>query len=463
MATLIKPTDATWLFTEQPEQPCHVACLSVFTPPDDADPHYLRDIVERFRTTRIFAEPFNLIRVPGLIGRLLPAWDKVAAEDIDLDYHFRHSALPAPGGERELGVLVSRLHSQPLDQRRPLWEMHVIEGLEGGRFAIYLKLHHSQFDGMAGVALWNRVMSANPADRTCQPPWAVGMSAHTTVTPQPQSEGATGVVPSVLPALEAVGELLRTSLFRKASDKARGLPFGAPKTILNGRIQGSRRVATQCFAMARVKAVAAEAGVSVNDVFVALCGAALRRYLGEQGKLPTAAMVGGFPVSIRPQGDSSAGNAVTFMHGQLGTDIADPIARLRLVHESASAAKAHLQRMPRAALINYTLMIMAPYLGQVALGLGGYGMPMHNLIISNVPGSPTPQYFNGARLNECYPISLLFNGQALNISVYSTSETFNLAFVGCRTSLPHMQNLARYAADALDELEGALGIPQHRP
>lgn len=472
MAILLKPNDAAWLAMDRPEHPCHVACLSIFKPPAEAPSDYLRQLVERFGNTRNYAPPFNYVRKGGLVGTL-PAWEPIDAEHIDLDYHFRHSALPAPGGQRELGVLISRLHSQPLDFKRPLWEMHVIEGLADGRFAIYLKLHHSQFDGMAGIALWRRAMTTDPTLRDCPPPWTVGMASGRSEAPQqdsPRADAAGSQLPgsraikglgasvrSLGPAIRAIGELGAASI--TADQKSlRGLPFRAPKTILNGKIDSHRRIATQSFEMDRIRAVSKKAEVSINDVFVAVCGAALRRYLVEQGQLPSEPMVAGLPVSVRPQGDSSVGNAIAFMHAYLGTHVADPVERLRACHESATKAKAHLQKMPKASLIKYTMLLMAPHMGPAVLGLGDVGRPMHNLIISNVPGSAEPQYLDGALMEECYPISLIYHGQALNISVFSGAGRFNLGFVGCRRSVPHMQQLAVFAAEALAELEQALGL-----
>ncbi len=279
-------------------------------------------------------------------------------------------------------------------------------------------------------------------------------------SPQPESARPTVVKAArrrsgntLLPALKALGSLVTAS---SQGEPLQTLPFAAPRTVLNGRIRAQRRVATQTFALDRIQAIARKADVSVNDVFMAICGGALRRYLGEQGLLPSRSLTAGMPVSVRPAGDASVGNAVTFMHGSLGTDIADPVLRLKACRQSALLAKEHLQQMPRDVLVPYTLMLMAPYLGQVALGLGGFGRPMHNLIVSNVPGERQTQYLDGARLERCFPISTLFNGQALNISVYSCGGTFSLGFVGCRDTLPRMQKLAVYTGDALAELEASL-------
>ena len=140
MATLIKPNDAAWLYVERNEMPAHIGCLAIFSLPENAPEDYLLQMAARFRSTRIFAPPFNYRLRRGLLHTLLPSWEELEPDQIDLDYHFRHSALPRPGGERELGTLISRLHSYRLDRRRPLWEVHLIEGLENNRFALYTKM-----------------------------------------------------------------------------------------------------------------------------------------------------------------------------------------------------------------------------------------------------------------------------------------------------------------------------------
>jgi len=458
LTIFLKPNDAAWLFLEKREMPTHIGCLAIFSLPPDAPSDYLLQMAARFRATRIFAPPFNYRLQRGALRKLLPAWEELTADQIDLDYHFRHSALPQPGGERELGTLVSRLHSYPLDRRRPLWEVHLIEGLENRRFALYTKLHHSQIDGVGGARLIQGSMSPDPEDRFCAPPWEGPRTAPTArprskPVPLPLKQLLRAQVDSLLPAVRMLGA-------KPAPDHVdeTAHAFGAPMTPFNGRIQGKRRVATQHYDLDRIKRVARAGGVTINDVFMAMCSGALRRYLGELGQLPAESLTVGMPVSVRPAGDESVGNAISFILACLHTEIADPRERLRACHASAQAAKQPLQRLPKGAINNYTMMLMTPQMLQVGLGLGGYTRPMYNLIISNVPGPSELLYLNGARLEQLYPISLLFNGQALNISVVSYAGRFNLGFTGCRDSLPRMQRIAVYTGEALEELERACGI-----
>lgn len=461
MGGLINPNDAAWLYAEKPAMPTHIGCLSIFGMPDGAGRTYLLEMAERFRRTRIFSRPFNYALRRSGAGRFIPIWDELEPDQIDLDYHFRHSALPTPGGERELGTLVSRLHSYPLDRTRPLWEMHLIEGLANDRFALYLKAHHALIDGVGGIRMLRRMLSDKPDAEAGGPPWALSSrsaaSAPTeTQREQPRSHLLAQASTQARSAVTAVRAL--AGQWSRRND-ALTRPFDAPVSDINRRICGKRRFATQNYAFSRIKTVAEAADVSINDVFMALCSGALRRYLGELGRLPSKSLIAGMPVSFRSADDTAAGNAISFMLASLHTDIADPLERLHACHASASAAKAELSRVPAESMPQFTMMLMAPYMAQVMLGVGGYVAPMHNLIISNVPGPREALYLNGARLQEIYPISLLFNGEALNISVLSYGDRFNLGFTGCRDTLPHMQRVAVYTGETLAELERVLGLP----
>ncbi|PPE74824.1 wax ester/triacylglycerol synthase family O-acyltransferase [Solimonas fluminis] len=454
----LNPLDATWLFVDSARTPMHVANLSIYSMPEDAPDTWFNDIVSNLRQTRHFAAPFNLRLTSPRLKSVFPTWSETA--DIDIDYHFRHSALPRPGGERELGVLISRLHSHPMDFTRPLWECHLIEGLENNRFALYVKMHHSLVDGVGGMRMLTKMLSFDPAARDLPPPWSVGTGRD---GPRPPRPGA-GRTPweklraglqrqgESMPELSrAFADLTRQAAKHETADWV--LPFEGPKSILNGKVSAQRRFATQHYSLDRVKKVAKAAGVTVNDVFLGLSAAALRRYLGELDQLPSKSLTAGLPVSVRPADDEHSGNAISFIISSLHTEIADPVERLKAIHASTQVAKEHLQSLPKAGINNYTMLYMSPYVLQLLTGLGGVTRPMFNLTISNVPGPDRPLYFNGARLEQMYPVSLLSDGQALNITSVSYAGQFNIGFTGCRDILPSMQHLAVYTGEALEELE----------
>jgi WS/DGAT/MGAT family acyltransferase len=399
---------------------------------------------------------------------LVPLWTEV--DSIDLEHHVRHSALPAPGGERELGQLIARLHSQPLDLTRPPWEVELIEGLEGGRFALYTKVHHALMDGIGGVKLLVRAMSSDrKASRKIAPFWTIKperkpRKRDVDAPPATVAQMAAQLIETVRGQADSMPNIARAfgamiSAVRNKEDVL-ALPFDTPLSILNGRIRGPRRFATQRFDLDRLKAVARQSGATLNDVVLALCGAALRRFLSELGELPDKSLTAGIPVSVRPKDEeeagADAGNAITFIISTLGTDMADPLERLAAIRASTRRAKEHVQGLPRKSMLQYTLLLMAPYMASLLTGVGGRTRPMFNITISNVPGPETPLYFRGAQMEASYPVSLVSHGQALNITCQSYAGHLHFGFTGCRDSLPHMQRLAPYTGEALEELEAAL-------
>jgi diacylglycerol O-acyltransferase len=458
----LNPLDASWLAVDSIDTPMHVGSLLIFKVPDDAPENFAANVFAAMKEYSEANPPWNLRLKNAALRRMLPVW--TYEEDIDMDYHVRHSALPKPGGERELGVLVSRLHSRQLDFTRPLWESTLIEGLEGNRIALYTKMHHSLVDGISGMRMLQRTMGESAsASKKLPPPWAAPLPEK-----KPRDEELpptpTGAMASVMEGLrkqaKSVPELARalTRLMRGGDGKEQLIaPFGAPVSVLNGRITGARRFATQQYDLARLKQLAKAADVTLNDVVLWLCATALRRFLKEAHHLPGRPLTAGIPVNVRPADDQEAGNAISFIMANLGTDIADPRKRLKAISASTRVAKDHLQSLPRSALTQYTMLVMAPYILSLVTGIGGRTRPVFNVTISNVPGPEKPLYFHGARLEAMYPLSLLAHGGALNITCVSYNGKVNFGFTGARDTLPHMQRLSVYTGEALEELEQMVG------
>ncbi|MDO9410197.1 wax ester/triacylglycerol synthase family O-acyltransferase [Patulibacter sp.] len=475
---LLKPADAVWLLNERRDTPAHVGGLMQCSKPEGAPASFVTDLVRGWRRQATFRSPFNLR--PRIVP--LPAWEELRDDEIDLDYHLRHSALPRPGGERELGVLISRLHSHPLDRHRPLWECHVIEGLADDRFAVYWKFHHSQLDGMAAMGLMDRVLATDGDERGRPPLWAQGtrrprrtederadvpgrdlaaQAQALATAPLRTGRAALGWADSARQITGVGLRQIRETVLPRNKDHA--VPFRAPRTVLNGTIHAPRRFATQHYPVARLKEIARAHDATINDVLLGLCGGALRRYLDEHDTLPSRSLVATLPVSVRAQGDDGGGNAITFIHSLIGTDEADHRERMRKVVASTAAAKALISELPRASMDAYTMLLMGPYLGQLALGLGARGRPMHNIVISNVRGPAEPRYVEGARVDEMFPVSLLFDGQALNITAVSYAGEFCIGFTGCRDSLASMQRVAVYCGETFDALDEQVGAPARDP
>ena len=462
----LSPLDTAWLFTESRATPNHVGGLLQFRLPADAPKDFLRQLMADFRGHRTFVAPWNQRLKYAFNKNPVPAW--VEDNAIDLEYHVRHAALPWPGGERELGELIGRLQSTPIDLARPPWECTIIEGLSDNRFALFVKMHHSLIDGVSGMKLLERAMATDPAKSLNLPPfWAPNKAtegkAHREAHAPTMANVALAAIEGLSMQAKSLPQLAMAfgKIIKRIGDPSDGLavPFDAPRSMLNGRVREKRRFATQQFPMTRLRAVAEAADCTLNDVVLALCGGALRRFLLERDSLPDKPLTTGIPVSVRPKDDEGTGNAITFIVATLGTDIADAGERLQAIRRSVQHAKAHVQSLPRAAMTQYTVMLMAPTLITLLTGIGGRTPPMFNITISNVPGPDKPLYFRGAELLSIYPASIITHGQALNITCESYAGQMNFGFTACHTSVPNTQKLAVHTADALAELEARFLAP----
>lgn len=465
----VRTLDSAWLYVESPSTPMHVGSVQIFTLPRGAGRGYVKKLVDAARSAADVRSPYSLKLHRSAMAALLPSWEDDPHPD--LEYHVCHHALPSPGGDRELEDLVAQLQSEELDMTRPLWECHVIEGLARRRFAMFTKFHHSVIDGISGMHLLASGLSTDPHRRGQPAPWCVhpeDRKAPAAAEHHPARESAVRrflhlangqmhAIPSLVRMAKAFGQAAR-----HPESSSLTVPYKAPKSVLNVPVSRHHRVATLELSMDRVHRLAHQAGVTLNDVFLALCASALRRYLQERGALPDQPLVAGLPVSIRPAGDTTIGTLVTFILSSLGTEIEDPLERLSAIHRATSAAKAELQKLDRAALTEYTLLLMGPFSVKLASGLGAVGHPVFNLTISNVPGPAEPLYFNGARLEAIYPTSIITHGQALNITVVSYAGHLDVGFTACSVALPHVERLPQLVSEACDELEGLLLPPRRR-
>ncbi|HKQ82989.1 MAG TPA: wax ester/triacylglycerol synthase family O-acyltransferase [Steroidobacteraceae bacterium] len=451
--------DRLLLRVESQQTPAHTASLNIYQLPHGAASDFLHGLYERLRHYPVTAAPFNYV-LAGTLKRPL-GWRTV--EHVDLDYHVRHSALPRPGGERELGILISHLHSNQMDFSRPLWEFHLIEGLEGERFATYLKMHHALADGGAVVRINMSAMTEQPDGPMPPPPWAAECAAPTAASSKKpkavSSRGAKEDSPGLFRALTrtAVAQITRRT------DGLVG-PYAAPRCMLNGPLTPSRRYATQSYDIARLKALAKVTGGTINDIILEICSAAIRRYLIELNALPKKSLIGSVPVALERKAEETLGSVVGLITTTLATHIADPKERLMAIMDSSRQAKANLFAMPKWKIDIYNAIVMLPFArGRVSRRAKPVGL-MGNVPISNVPGPKRKLYFQGAEVEAMYPCAVIMQGYALNITARSYHHTINLGFLGCRDLLPHFQHLAVYTGEALTELERVygLGSPQYQ-
>lgn len=453
------PGDSFFLVTESENTPNQVGSLVRLKLPKGAPKSYVADMVNHFKQFPVNESPFNKKLAPKTLSNPMPSWE--IEKDVDLDYHVRHSALPYPGGERELAQLISRLHSIPLDHARPMWEMHVIEGLKGGCFALYSKMHHSLVDGVAGskmVARWTSV--SDEVDENFKPLWAQPKPARSEKA-KPKAitssllEQLTGPYKSIAGVAAATWDTLLGG--RGKGTPGLVAPYTAPETVLNVPVGPSRRVSIVEFKTERLKKLATTLDGTLNDVVMAMCGGALRGYLQEQNALPKKRMVGQVPVSIRPKDGPEEGNAIGMILASLGTDIADPIERFNTVKQSMTAGKTLLRSMSKEQITAYAALITLPFtIGQIT-GIGNRSRkPMSNVVISNVPGPQEKRYLNGAEVLNISPISFIMQGQALNITQFSYDDRISFVYIACRKSVPSVQKLVPHTEQALKDLEAAV-------
>lgn len=454
--------DALFLHLETPETPMHVASLHLCDLPKgyrgDFCADVKRQVAQRLHLVPLFRR--KLRTLPLDIAN--PVWAEDA--DVDLDYHVRRVALPPPGTLAQLEACAARIHSTLLDRRRPLWEVHVIEGLHTGQVAFYMRVHHAVLDGAAGMALAGALFDRTPAPRRVPGP--------------PRGSRTDGDAPG---AGELAGAALRhdvaqyAKLARQLPDLARivlgpragsrdalatparrSLAFG-PRTPLNVSITGARRFAAVSLPLDQVKSIAHAHDAKLNDVVLALCSAALRKYLSRHGGVPKRPLVAGMPFSLRESGSTEYSTQATMTLVNLATDIADPLQRLRAIRDAASAIKSTARRAKSVIPVD-TPSLGAPWLLRGLAQLYGRSRladtlrPIMNVVISNVPGPPQPLYAAGARIRSYWPLSIVEHGMGLNVTVVSYCGRLDFGLVAASRAVPDVRKLARALEAAHAEL-----------
>lgn len=438
------PREAVALFLlESEEHPLHLGMLEMFRPPPGAGPGFARHVYEKMLSYRDVSPLFSGHPAPSRRGTSPLRW--VQEDEVDLDYHVRYVSLPAPGGRGELFAVIDDLHSRMLDRRRPLWECHVIDGLDDGRFALYLKIHHALTDGTSGAKTVQANLTTDPNDPEIRVGW----------TPQPTQ-------PRTAPRQRSakkkpVGVKRSLELMRSALQERELIPaMRAPRTVFNTARGGSRRCAVHSWSNDRVKEVARAAGATVNDVVLAMCAGGLREYLSERGELPSAPLVGMAPVNLRVGEDDARANVIGAAVCNLATDIDDPARRLDVIHQSMQRNIQIIREMPQQLAIQMAGLICAPISG--GSGLGARIPPVFNLAVTHVRGRTETLYWGGARLEGMYPLAPTLRGQSLTIGLFSRAGDLDFGIVGSATALPDPECLAGHIDTALKDLESAFGL-----
>jgi WS/DGAT/MGAT family acyltransferase len=452
--------DASFLHLETPEMPMHVGSLQIADLPEGYAGDYYED-VKRYLAGRMhLASVFQrkLALMPFDLAN--PVW--VDDEDVDLDYHVRHVILPRPGTMAQLEKYVARLHSSLLDRSRPLWEIYVIEGLNTGQVAIYNKMHHAAIDGQAGVAIAKALLGGSAVPEPIKPPrprprtnrYQLGVAE---LAGAAVSNAVVQYV-KLFKSLPVVGRAIASVIYpvseldgKRHLSRPAGFQLG-PKTPLNVAITNQRSFAARSLPLAEVKGMAKRSGASLNDVVLAICAGALKRYLAEYDCTPDKPLIAGVPVSLREAGNTDPNNQVSMMLVNLATTVADPIERLMAIRASSKLGK-QLQLSVKGAMPTDFPSLGVPWLMSGLVSLYGRSRlanrlpPIANVAISNVPGPQFPLYFAGAKLAGFFPVSIPGHGIALNITVQSYNGLLEVGLTACRRAMPDVADLGDYIVE----------------
>ena len=456
-------TESMFLIAETREQPMHVGGLQLFEPRDGQSASDLaEEVFDAFHNGTEVSDLFR--KRPAspapLMGNLFWTHD----DEIDFDYHVRRVVLPRPGRVRELLRYVSLNHGALLDRNRPMWEVHIIEGLNDGRLALYTKVHHSLVDGVTALRILGRTLSTDPEDRSGRTPWALHSKPRPATEKSDEHAGRIPLISGLLGAAGAAADVagqvvgLAPAAAKIAWSAVRDDDYAAPlttapRTLLDVPIGSARRFAGEQWELSRLKSVAKALEITLNDVVLAMCSGALRSYLIDQDALPDSSMVATLPVSLHSGDNDKDGNAITAIMCKLGTEQSDPGQRVRTIVASTKEAKKVVRGLAPLQQLALGAANVAPLALAGIPGFVRYVPPQFNLMISNVPGPREEMYWNGARLTDVYPVSVVMEGLALNITVTTTAQHMNFGLIGARKELPSLQRLLTHLETALEELE----------
>jgi len=460
--------DASFLHMEDDRVTGHVGGLIVLDP-TTAEREIDADAIRQHIAERLAVLPplrWKLVEVPFGFDR--PYW--IDDHDVDLDFHVRGIALPKPGSKQQLIDQVNRLHARRLDRSHPLWEFYVIEGLEGGKVAIFMKCHHAAIDGKAAMQILSTLMSQEPNALPPSPPENMPPSETRPTDIEMFTRGWLGVMTHPGRAMALIARIAvewQTALGRFGYEGVSELTAAitdraqrpAPRLVFNRSMTTRRTWAFGSIPLHVVKEIKDKQDRTINDVVMALCAGGIRRWLTDTGELPDVPIRAMVPVSIRPaERSASAGNQVSALVADLPTDLADPRARLEAVSATMRKAKEEFAMLPATTLQEFSQFAAPAAAELVARTAASARLADHlalpfNLTISNVPGPREKLYFAGARMEANYPVPMIGDGMCLNITIHSYRDSLDFGLMSCPELIADIDVILRYITEELDVLK----------
>lgn len=447
--------DSAFLNMESGRHPFHIGALTILKLPEKVPPNYFRLLVEKLGRLNevwpIFDRKLDKPENPGDAH-----W--VPEDDYHARRHVLHYALPQPGRMDELLQLVSRVHERQLDRHRPLWEMHLIEGLPNNRFALYVKVHHALIDGAGGLALAKSLLSTDRKaninlERAAA---AIQREGQRRSALQALAAAGRGILDQSRAVPELTGLLAQMGLAAlRGADDTMKLPFTGPRSLFNTEIDSSRTVITCDLPFSRIRGLARDTGSSINDVLLAICGGALRNYLRQHKALPRRSLVAGMPVAVKLE-EPHEGNQLSMIICPFFTNEGDPLRRLRRINRITGSAKRQLAAVSPAAAQGYSNLILLPTMLLTLSGNATRVRPAINAVFSNVPGSSEKLYLEGAEVESLYPLSVITSGMAINLTVVSYASKLCFAITSCPKEQPGIDRLDKYLKESYRDLAAAV-------
>lgn len=453
----IAPLDLMWLLIESPGSTTHVGALMLFEKPKGRK-HVVREIVDAYRRFRP-VPPFNY--VPELIGVGAPHFR--AAPDWDPEHHVSHISLPKGSSEEDLLRLVADLHEPMLDRNRPLFRCWVIDGVPGGRFAIYSKTHHSIVDGVSGLKMLYAGLSRTDEHRVPEPAFALHPKPRAAPAPTPFFNKAIDAVRGVVSQVEAVGQITSMVVGKAlgavlGSELEGSLPFLAERAPTNVALQQGRGFATLSLPLEEMHEIGHRFGATLNDVAVTIVDAGAHAYFVDTGQPFPHRLTAMCPVSLRGEGDDAGGTRVSAIIVRLGESDAGPVERLKQVMDSVAVGKKELGDLSKDAAMTFAVGAVALAGAASSTHLDRVARPACNLVISNVPGATSTRYLNGARLLGIFPVSALAASIGLNVTLSSYHDHMDFGFVADTGAVADVAALAAHTKRAYEQLRAASGV-----
>ncbi|MEB3981561.1 wax ester/triacylglycerol synthase family O-acyltransferase [Mycobacterium sp. 663a-19] len=460
------PLDAAMMTAELVASPMHVGAVLILSPPADAGP----DFVDNLHRAALAGNDSIDPRLRRYAHRGMDTGGMWVWRDMDTVDVGRHCQRRTVSGNDEFWRLIGELDATRLDRSRPMWMSYLIDGLDDGRFAFYIKVHHTVVDGVAGFQMIADALSTDPTHRSMPPFYADRREGST------PARTSTGFVPRLLAPIRALADATMSGVglverviageLSTMVDSLVGhttvLPFGAPFTRFNRRLGPERAVCAGSWAKDRIRAVQDAAGVTGNDVVNGVIADVVRRWLRDRGELPRRSLVAACPITVRDRTRATAndqhGNRFGLWLCPLGTNLDDPVARLDLIHRSMAEGKQWVAGRGSAAslltaagsIAATVIFPMLPFTPKIRTG--------YNLPISHVPGPQREMYWNGAHIDEMYPVSAVYDGQTLNVTTCSYADRIGFGYVAGREAVPDIESLIPLTEQCLSELEAALGV-----